>query len=246
MNGGRNDGERVAFFGGSFDPPHLGHLAIAKAAREALKLDRVWFAPVGAQPLKPQGSTAPFADRIAMTELAIAGERGFAVSLADAPDAEGKPNYTLGTLQRMREQLPAGSDLFCLLGADSFFGLGSWRGGAEIPFAATLIVASRPGQPLDDLTAHLPEGLMLVAGESAARDRTAGSAALRSYVLRNGAGATADFHVLPNVHVDVSASAIREQVRAAAERPEIDADLKAPRLLPSAVAAYIRAHGLYR
>jgi nicotinate-nucleotide adenylyltransferase len=234
MNGGGNGGERVAFFGGSFDPPHLGHLAIARAAREALGLDRVLFAPVGAQPLKPHGSTAPFADRVAMTELAIAGDAGFAVSLADAPDPEGKPNYTLGTLRKLRAELAAGSELFCLLGADSFFGLGSWRGGAEIPFAATLIVASRPGQPVDDLTAHLPRGLTLE------RNGNAG-AALRSYVLRNAAGETAAFHVLPDVHVDVSASAIREQVRA---MTEIDAG--GPKLLPPAVSAYIRGHHLYR
>src|SRR5215469_14916173 len=82
---GMGSGARIAFFGGSFDPPHLGHLAIARAARDALQLDRVLFAPVGAQPLKPKGSTASFEDRLAMTELAIAGERGFEVSLADAP-----------------------------------------------------------------------------------------------------------------------------------------------------------------
>src|ERR1700730_13025132 len=61
-------GGRVAFFGGSFDPPHLGHLAIARAASTAVGLNRVLFAPVGAQPLKPKGSTASFADRLAMTE----------------------------------------------------------------------------------------------------------------------------------------------------------------------------------
>src|SRR6185437_12483792 len=79
-------GARVAFFGGSFDPPHLGHLAVARAARDALRLDAVLFAPVGSQPLKPQGSTAGFDDRLAMTRLAVAGERGFNVSLVDAPE----------------------------------------------------------------------------------------------------------------------------------------------------------------
>lgn len=68
MDGFSGEGRRVAFFGGSFDPPHLGHLAVARAARKALCLDRVLFAPVGAQPLKPAGSTAPFADRLRMTE----------------------------------------------------------------------------------------------------------------------------------------------------------------------------------
>ena len=63
---------RVAFFGGSFDPPHCGHLAIARAARGALALDRILFAPVGLQPLKQHGASASFADRVAMTRLAIA------------------------------------------------------------------------------------------------------------------------------------------------------------------------------
>src|SRR5947209_19540734 len=104
MGGERGVARRVAFFGGSFDPPHLGHLAIARAARDALCLDTVLFAPVGAQPLKPQGSTAPFDDRLAMTRLAIAGEPCFELSLIDAPDAHGKPNYTLETLPKLRPE----------------------------------------------------------------------------------------------------------------------------------------------
>src|ERR1700690_766755 len=91
-------GSRVAFFGGSFDPPHLGHLAIARAARDAFHLDTVLFAPVGVQPLKPDGSSASFEDRLAMTRLAIDGEPGFAISLADAPKSpapgSAQPNYT--------------------------------------------------------------------------------------------------------------------------------------------------------
>jgi nicotinate-nucleotide adenylyltransferase len=83
---------RVAFFGGSFDPPHLGHLGVARAAQAALGLDIVLFAPVGAQPLKPRGASADFEDRLAMTRLAIAGEPGFDLSLADAPKSSGAPN----------------------------------------------------------------------------------------------------------------------------------------------------------
>src|SRR5271165_476001 len=93
---------RIAFFGGSFDPPHMGHLAVARAARAALGLDCVLFAPVGAQPLKPQGPSASFADRLEMTKLAIAGQPGFAISLADAPMSSGAPNYTLETLLGLR------------------------------------------------------------------------------------------------------------------------------------------------
>lgn len=91
MQHSANSGKRIAFFGGSFDPPHLGHLAVARAARAALGLDRMLFAPVGAQPLKPAGLRASFEDRLAMTELAIAGEREFEVSLADAPGRMARP-----------------------------------------------------------------------------------------------------------------------------------------------------------
>ena len=144
-------GGRVAFFGGSFDPPHLGHLAVARAARAALGLDTVLFAPVGAQPLKPQGSTAGFADRLAMTRLAIAGEPGFAVSLADAPKSSGAPNYTLETLLGLRAELPAGQRSLLPHGRRLLSSLRRWHRAAEIPFAAPLIVASRPGQRLDEL-----------------------------------------------------------------------------------------------
>src|ERR1700678_2533360 len=96
-----NAGQRVAFFGGSFDPPHQGHLAVARAAFTALALDTVLFAPVGAQPLKPLGSTANFEDRLAMTRLAVADEPGFAVSLVDVPKPSAAPNYTLDTLLKL-------------------------------------------------------------------------------------------------------------------------------------------------
>ena len=80
-----------------------------------------------------------------MTRLAIAGDPGFAISLADAPKPSGAPNYTLETLQSLRTELPPGCTLFCLMGADSFVGLRRWHRAAEIPFVAPLIVASRPG-----------------------------------------------------------------------------------------------------
>jgi nicotinate-nucleotide adenylyltransferase len=231
---------RVAFFGGSFDPPHLGHLAVAWAAREALGLETVLFAPVGAQPLKPLGSTASFADRLAMTRLAIASEPGFAVSLADAPNPSGEPNYTLETLLRLRAKLPAGGTLFCLMGADSFAGLRRWHRAAEIPFAAPLIVASRPGQQLDDLRLSLPAGLSIEAAPG--QDRAAAAVEVRSYLLRNQAGECAPFYLLPGLEIEISASEIREQARI---REQVVAASGGRALLPDAVSGYIRAHGLY-
>ncbi|MGA2673665.1 MAG: nicotinate (nicotinamide) nucleotide adenylyltransferase [Terracidiphilus sp.] len=230
---------RVAFFGGSFDPPHLGHLAVARAARAALGLNAVLFAPVGAQPLKPHGSSASFADRLAMTQLAIAGEPGFTISFADAPRPSGAPNYTLETLLGLRAALPADGQLFCLMGADSFFSLRGWHRAAEIPFVAPLIVASRPGQQLEGLRVALPQGLAIESAPGAGE--TGSEVELLSYQLRNPAGAVTPFFLLPGLNVDVSATEIREQVRSAS-----GSETAVHEVLPVAVSGYIRSHGLYR
>jgi nicotinate-nucleotide adenylyltransferase len=229
---------RVAFFGGSFDPPHLGHLAVARAACSALRLDRVLFAPVESQPLKPHGSTAPFDDRVAMMELAIAGEAAFGVSFLDAPSPSGRPNYTLHTLRRLQADMP-GTSLFCLMGADSFVSLRHWYGAAEIPFAASLVVASRPGQNLDDLAASIPAGLTLEPPQSTARSADP-DIELASYTLRSARSQTATLYVLPGLDVEISATDIRAQIRTG------NGGSPGPRPVPAPVARYIREHGLYR
>lgn len=230
---------RVAFFGGSFDPPHLGHLAVARAARTALRLDTILFAPVGAQPLKPQGSTASFDDRLRMTELAIQGDPGFALSRIDAPDADGRPNYTLDTLRRLRAELPARAELFCLMGADSFLTLHHWHEPAQIPFAAALIVASRPGQHIEDLESALPSGITMVDRAEPSRAQISG-VELVTFTLRNPAGRTAPFHLLPGLDVAISASEIRQRIRG-----EAHAGAQRELICP-AVECYIRERGLYR
>ena len=240
-------GPRIAFFGGSFDPPHCGHLAVARAAQTALDLDTVLFAPVGAQPLKPQGSTASFEDRVAMTRLAIANEPRFALSLADAPKQDVvstfTPNYTMDTLLALKKELAPHSELFCLLGADSFLALQHWHRGAEIPFFAPLIVASRPGQNLADLAAALPVGLSLEPCFSSPVNPAA--VEVRTCTLRHAAsGASVPFHLLPGLHIDISATAIREEVHSEVAR--IPAGEGHHSDLPDAVFDYIAAHSLYR
>jgi nicotinate-nucleotide adenylyltransferase len=236
-------GSRVAFFGGSFDPPHLGHLGVARAARAALNLDTVLFAPVGMQPLKPQGPSASFEDRLAMTRLAIAAEPAFALSLADAPKLSGAPNYTLETLIALRAQLPPESVLFCLMGADSFAAFRRWHRAAEIPFIAPLIVASRPGESLDNLDSALPVGLTL--GSAPPPESVASEIELRRYILRNPAGRQAPFCLLPGLHIDISASQIRDQIRRQSS-PSSALQIPDLALLPPPVLEYIHAHGLYR
>jgi len=234
--------QRVAFFGGSFDPPHRGHLAIARAAQTALQLDTVLFAPVGAQPLKPLGSTASFDDRIAMTRLAIAGEPGFEVSRADAPNQNKTPNYTIDTLTALKRDLPPQSALFCLLGADSFLSLQRWHRGAELPFVAPLIVASRPGQSFADIASVLPTGLSLA--DECASAAAAHCIELQTCTIRNLAGATVPFYLLPGLHIDISATAIREEVHS--ESVRIPAGEGHHSDLPDPVFDYISTHNLYR
>jgi len=235
-------GPRIAFFGGSFDPPHRGHLAIAHAAKAALQLDTVLFAPVGAQPLKPAGSTAGFEDRVAMTRLAIAGDPAFSVSLADAPNPAGTPNYTIDTLLSLQKQLPASAALFCLMGADSLLGLRKWHRGAEIPFVAPLIVASRPRQRFADLAAVLPDGLSLA--QECVSIPSAECVELQTCIIRNPDGATTPFYLLPGLHIDISATAIRDEVQS--ESVRIPAGEGHHSDLPDPVFDYIAARHLYR
>jgi nicotinate-nucleotide adenylyltransferase len=233
---------RIAFFGGSFDPPHRGHLTIARAAQAALQLDLVLFAPVGAQPLKPLGSTASFEDRVAMTRLAVANDPAFAVSLADAPSSNGSPNYTFDTILTLKDEMPPGGALFCLMGADSLLGLPRWHRGAEIPFIAPLIVASRPGQSFADLAAVLPEGLSLA--QDCMPIAATEPIELKTCTLRNPAGSTAPFYLLPGLHIDISATAIREEVHSEVAR--IPAGEGHHSDLPDPVFDYIASHNLYR
>ncbi|WP_109485862.1 nicotinate (nicotinamide) nucleotide adenylyltransferase [Occallatibacter savannae] len=228
---------RIAFFGGSFDPPHMGHLGIARAAQALLQLDTVLFTPVGSQPLKPLGSTASFEDRVAMTELAISSLPNFAVSFADAPDPSGEPNYSIDTLHRLQAQFPS-AQLFTLMGADSFLSLRRWYRGADIPFLAPLIVASRPGQELHHLSSELPDGLSIAADPQAAANRPG---TLEVYLIRNTSGAEAPLYLLPGLEIEISASEIRQNVSAALDRLCAEHSI-----LPAAVCDYISTHHLYQ
>jgi nicotinate-nucleotide adenylyltransferase len=175
---------RVALFGGSFDPPHHGHIAIATAAADVFDLDSVLFAPAGRQPLKPDGVPAAFADRLAMVELACRADPRFVVSDLDAPRGDGNPNYTVETLATLHETMPD-VRLFNLVGADSFLSLPRWREPDRLLELAEWIVVSRPGFPLANLSA-----LGLTPRE---RGRV---------------------HLLQSVHEDVAATNLRERLEA--------------------------------
>lgn len=150
--------ERLGIFGGTFDPIHHGHLAIAEAARQELGLEQVLFVPAAQQPLK-QAHAAPAAQRLALTRLAIAGNPAFAVSTLEL-ERPG-PSYTADTLAAIRAERPDAA-LWFIIGADATRWLPQWHQLERVVAAARLAVIARPGYPLD--LAALAASQPLLAG----------------------------------------------------------------------------------
>jgi nicotinate-nucleotide adenylyltransferase len=171
-----------------------------------------------------------------MTRLAILDDPAFELSLIDAPGNASNcaPNYTVDTLSRLRQSLPPNATLFLLIGADSFRTLPHWHRAAELPFLATLIVASRPGENLDpsELPSFLPPSVTLIEEPQPIQSELG---QLIHHSLRNTSGAEADLYILPGLHWDVSATALRREIH---QHPIIEP-------LPSAVLAYIQQKHLY-
>ena len=180
---------RIAFFGGTFDPIHRGHLAIAQAAVEQFGLGEILFAPVGRQPQKAKPAEASFADRMAMVRLACDGAVSgakFVASEIDSPKADGEPNYTVDTLAELAGDRPT-AELLAISGADSFLTLRSWRAPDRLVKLAQWIVVSRPGFAVS-------------------RERLSALGISEAQLKR--------VHVLADVHEDVSASELRRRLRA--------------------------------
>ena len=135
---------RLGFFGGSFDPPHRGHVAIAKAAADAFRLEEVLIAPTGRQPLKPDGPRASYADRLAMVTLISEIDPRFTASGLDAPRADGGLNYTVDALSALKESWPD-AEVYTVIGADSFLEFRRWREAHRLLEMSEWIVVSRPG-----------------------------------------------------------------------------------------------------
>lgn len=134
--------ERLGLFGGTFDPPHLGHLALAEWARERLRLDRVVFMPAGTPPHKRRADLSGSIHRLAMTRLAVRDHPAFEVSTLEI--RRHGPSFTLDTLRELRRLSP-GARIFLLMGEDSLADLPHWREPAAIARLATPVVAARPG-----------------------------------------------------------------------------------------------------
>ena len=229
----------IGLFGGTFDPIHKGHLALARAARERCKLSRICFVPANIPPHKQQQPLLPFAHRFAMIALATAQEKDFVVSLLEAPEeSEGgtkkktsaaKPNYTIDTVKRLKRSLKKADRLFLLIGIDAFADIAQWHQADTLFRECEFVVASRPGFSLADVANALPASLRPRAEVTRPFHKQAATGDL---VLK---GVT--IHLLNEVYQPISSTAIRES--AAAGKP-------LGRFVEPAVADYIKKMGLYK
>ena len=144
---------RIGVFGGTFDPPHVGHLVTAVNVRYALQLDRVLLV-VASVPWQKDGQrdVSPAEDRLALVEAAVAGVPGLEASRIEL-DRDG-PSYTADTLRDLAVRYP-GAELFTVLGEDAAAGLETWERYQEVVARSTMVVVERPGWRRSVLPAHV-------------------------------------------------------------------------------------------
>ncbi len=235
----------IGLFGGTFDPIHHGHLALARAARERFDLSRIYFVPANIPPHKQRQPLASYFHRYAMVVLATMGEKAFVPSLLEAPPEVAAPqitakkvqpqpavpgvNYSIDTVRRLKQTLRKSDRLLFLIGMDAFSDIAKWHEAEALFRECEFIVASRPGYSLADVANALPERLR---PKAAVTKPFAKQPAKGDLVL---AGVT--LHLLENVHQSISATAIRDAV--IAKRP-------LTKFVDPAVAEYIKKTELYR
>lgn len=213
----------MALFGGTFDPIHAGHIAVAEAAQKRFHLDTVHFVPSARPPHKTKPALTPFVHRYAMVALGCSEHSDFRPSLAEAPTDGATPHvfYTIDTVRRYRREHPD-DHLYFIVGADQFLEIPTWKSYEALLDSCDFIIASRPGFRLDALRLVLPPEKM---GRTASSDPN-------KIVLRKSV-----VHLLTTVSSHISSTEIRNR---------LDRRQNIHGLVPKAVEDYIRGQALYR
>jgi nicotinate-nucleotide adenylyltransferase len=220
---------RIALFGGTFDPIHIGHLAVARAAERRFHLDETHFIPTGRPPHKNRRGMASYADRYAMVALACADHPRFIASLAESGAGHSGREifYSVETVRHFKQKYHgAGVRLYFLLGADSFLHIPTWKDYETLLGLCDFIVASRPGFQSDTLRLVIPPELFARPGSAQS------SLDPRAIALRR-----TTIYVLDTVSSHVSATAVRHR---------LDTHESIHGLVPPRVEEYINKQALYR
>jgi len=222
---GHGHGHRrsVALFGGTFDPVHAGHIAVAQAAQKRFHLDATYFIPSSSPPHKTKPALTPFVHRYAMVALACADHPGLIPSLAEGPvdGVAAHVFYTIDTVKRFRREHP-NDHLYFILGADQFLEIPTWKSYESLMDSCDFIIASRPGFRLDALRLVVPPEKF---GRAPAHDP-------HKIVLRKSV-----VHLLTTVSSHVSSTEVRHRL----ERHQ-----SVHGLVPARVEEYILGQALYR
>ena len=141
-------GERIGIMGGTFDPIHIAHLVIAEEARQAYNLDRVIFIPAYRPPHKQGRKIAGVYDRVKMTELAIADNPAFSLSMVEI-ERQG-PSYSLLTIRELQREYGYEAEFYFITGSDSINELHTWYHAEELVAACHFIGTTRPDSPVDE------------------------------------------------------------------------------------------------
>ncbi|HEX8708331.1 MAG TPA: nicotinate-nucleotide adenylyltransferase [Pyrinomonadaceae bacterium] len=220
---------RIALYGGTFDPVHVGHIRVAHDLSKLFALDEVLLIPAHVAPHKRVTKVTPALHRYAMLALATQQEAALRVSTVEL-DAPEKP-YTVETLSRMQESLGRDARLFFVMGADSWMEITTWREWERLLGLTHQIVVTRPGYELS--TAHVTPAIR----QRIIDLRDADSRETGAHMVEEGEAAR--IYVTDAVNLDVSATEIRRAVREGR-------DAGWTRLVPPPVADYIKKYRLYR
>jgi nicotinate-nucleotide adenylyltransferase len=227
----------LAFFGGTFDPIHRGHIAVAESATKRFELAKILFVPAELPPHKQNQTFAGFPHRMAMVALATEGHSTFVPSDMEALlyAQTGKPNYSLETIRKLKGELKKADKLYFLIGIDAFLDISKWHRPVELLRECDFVVANRPGYSLGDIAGALPEELRPKDEVlKAARKTSAGLASSGAVMAFSGTV----IHLLEDVSERVSST----QLRVAAASP----GRRLEGYVGDGVAEYIRKTRLYR
>jgi len=227
----------IGLFGGTFDPIHRGHIALARAAVEKFSLRQIHFVPAHVPPHKQKQPLTPYLHRFTMLSLATLENKNWIPSLLEAPEAlngeSGKkipgPNYSIDTVRKLKTGLKPSDRVFFLIGIDAFLEIQTWHKPLALFAECAFIVASRPGHSLADVANALPESLR---PKSAATEPFKKHPAKGDLVLPG-----VNVHLLDGLQHAISATAIREALKAGKSLGK---------LVDPPVADYIKKQNLYR